>query len=76
MGLSSSPEALELSGLTLHSVTPAALHTDLPVALEEGTSGSHLLEDGEELESFSYLIESDAKGSEERKRLWLTEKAW
>ncbi|XP_062032361.1 interphotoreceptor matrix proteoglycan 2 [Lepus europaeus] len=56
VGLSSSPEALELSGLTLHSVTPAALHTDLPVALEEGTSGSHLLEDGlaniEESEDF------------------------
>ncbi|KAM5334163.1 interphotoreceptor matrix proteoglycan 2 isoform 2-T2 [Glossophaga mutica] len=46
VGLSSSPEVLEVSTLTLHSVTPAVLRTDWPVASEEGTSGSHLLEDG------------------------------
>ncbi|XP_036074889.1 interphotoreceptor matrix proteoglycan 2 [Rousettus aegyptiacus] len=46
VGLSSSPEALEVSSLTLHSVTPAVLQTGLPVASEERTSGSHLLEDG------------------------------
>ncbi|XP_048659361.1 interphotoreceptor matrix proteoglycan 2 [Marmota marmota marmota] len=42
----SSPEVLEVNSLTLHSVTPAALHTGLSVASEERTSGSHLLEDG------------------------------
>ncbi|XP_017359843.1 interphotoreceptor matrix proteoglycan 2 [Cebus imitator] len=56
MGLSSSPEVLEASSLTLHSVTPAVLQTDLPVASEERTSGSHLVEDGlatvEESEDF------------------------
>uniref|UniRef100_A0A8C5YJ03 Interphotoreceptor matrix proteoglycan 2 n=1 Tax=Microcebus murinus TaxID=30608 RepID=A0A8C5YJ03_MICMU len=46
MGLSSPPEVLEVSSLTLHSVTPAVLQTGLPVASEERTSGSHLLEDG------------------------------
>ncbi|XP_033067325.1 interphotoreceptor matrix proteoglycan 2 [Trachypithecus francoisi] len=46
MGLSSSPEVLEVSSLTLHSVTPAVLQTGLPVASEERTSGSHLVEDG------------------------------
>ncbi|XP_053526305.1 interphotoreceptor matrix proteoglycan 2 isoform X2 [Artibeus jamaicensis] len=45
-GLSSSPEVLEISSLTLHSVTPAVLRTDWPVASEEGVSASHLLEDG------------------------------
>ncbi|XP_012332251.2 interphotoreceptor matrix proteoglycan 2 [Aotus nancymaae] len=56
MGLSSSPEVLEASSLTLHSVTPAVLQTGLPVASEERTSGSHLVEDGlatvEESEDF------------------------
>ncbi|XP_011940440.1 PREDICTED: interphotoreceptor matrix proteoglycan 2 isoform X2 [Cercocebus atys] len=56
MGLSSSPEVLEVSSLTLHSVTPAVLQTGLPVASEERTSGSHLVEDGlanvEESEDF------------------------
>ncbi|KAL2805165.1 interphotoreceptor matrix proteoglycan 2 precursor [Daubentonia madagascariensis] len=55
-GLSSPPEVLEVSSLTLHSVTPAVLQTGLPVASEERTSGSHLLEDGlaniEESEDF------------------------
>nr|KAF6477727.1 interphotoreceptor matrix proteoglycan 2 [Molossus molossus] len=46
VGLSSSPEVLEVSSLTLHSVTPAVRRTGLPVASEERTSGSHLLEDG------------------------------
>ncbi|XP_012508278.1 PREDICTED: interphotoreceptor matrix proteoglycan 2 [Propithecus coquereli] len=46
MGLSSPPEVLEVSSLTLHSITPAVLQTGLPVASEERTSGSHLLEDG------------------------------
>ncbi|XP_048202479.1 interphotoreceptor matrix proteoglycan 2 [Perognathus longimembris pacificus] len=46
LGLSSSPEVLDVSSLTLHSVTPAVLQTGLPVASQEGTSGSHLLEDG------------------------------
>ncbi|XP_025138791.3 interphotoreceptor matrix proteoglycan 2 isoform X6 [Bubalus bubalis] len=46
VSLSSSPEVLDVSGLTLHSVTPAVLQTDLPVASEERTSGSHSLEDG------------------------------
>ncbi|XP_058517795.1 interphotoreceptor matrix proteoglycan 2 [Ochotona princeps] len=46
VGLGPSQEALEVSGLTLHSVTPAVLPTDVPVAAEEGTSGSHLVEDG------------------------------
>uniref|UniRef100_A0A8C9A664 Interphotoreceptor matrix proteoglycan 2 n=1 Tax=Prolemur simus TaxID=1328070 RepID=A0A8C9A664_PROSS len=46
MGLSSPPEVLEVSSLTLHSVTPAVLQTGLPVASEERTSGSQLLEDG------------------------------
>ncbi|XP_036914857.1 interphotoreceptor matrix proteoglycan 2 isoform X3 [Sturnira hondurensis] len=45
-GLSSSPEVLEASSLTLRSVTPAVLRTDWPVASEEGVSASHLLEDG------------------------------
>ncbi|XP_069886458.1 interphotoreceptor matrix proteoglycan 2 [Dipodomys merriami] len=45
LGLSSSPEVLDVSRLTLHSVTPAVLQTGLPVASQEGTSGSHLLED-------------------------------
>nr|XP_004036030.3 interphotoreceptor matrix proteoglycan 2 [Gorilla gorilla gorilla] len=56
MGLSSSPEVLEVSSLTLHSVTPAVLQTGLPVASEERTSGSHLVENGlanvEESEDF------------------------
>ncbi|XP_058411692.1 interphotoreceptor matrix proteoglycan 2 [Diceros bicornis minor] len=56
VGLSSSTEVLEVSSLTLHSVTPAVFQTGLPVASEEGTSGSHLLGDGlpkvEELEDF------------------------
>nr|XP_055115815.1 interphotoreceptor matrix proteoglycan 2 [Symphalangus syndactylus] len=56
MGLSSSPEVLEVSSLTLHSVTPAVLQTGLPVASEERTSGTHLVEDGlanvEESEDF------------------------
>ncbi|XP_057358232.1 interphotoreceptor matrix proteoglycan 2 [Manis pentadactyla] len=55
-GRSASPEALDFSGLTLHSVTPAVLHTGSPVASEERASGSHLLEDGltkvEESEDF------------------------
>ncbi|CAK6441586.1 unnamed protein product [Pipistrellus nathusii] len=46
VGLHSSPEGLEVSSLTLHSVTPAVLPTGLPVASEEGTSGSYSLEDG------------------------------
>nr|XP_019566762.1 PREDICTED: interphotoreceptor matrix proteoglycan 2 [Rhinolophus sinicus] len=46
VGLSSSPEVLEVSSLTLHSVTPTVLRTGLPVASEERNSGSHLLEDG------------------------------
>ncbi|XP_039079954.1 interphotoreceptor matrix proteoglycan 2 [Hyaena hyaena] len=46
VGLSSSPEVLEVSSLTLHSVTPAVLQTGLPVVSEEGTYGSHILEDG------------------------------
>uniref|UniRef100_A0A452E3C5 Interphotoreceptor matrix proteoglycan 2 n=1 Tax=Capra hircus TaxID=9925 RepID=A0A452E3C5_CAPHI len=46
VSLSSSPEVLDLSGLTIHSVTPAVLQTDLPVASEERPSGSHSLEDG------------------------------
>ncbi|XP_023577065.1 interphotoreceptor matrix proteoglycan 2 [Octodon degus] len=54
--LSPSSEVLEVSSLTLHSVTPAVLQTGLPVASEERTSGSHLLENGfvsvEELEDF------------------------
>ncbi|KAM6162760.1 interphotoreceptor matrix proteoglycan 2 [Erethizon dorsatum] len=54
--LSSSPEAFEVSSLTLHSVTPAVLQTGLPVASEERTSASHLLENGlanvEESEDF------------------------
>ncbi|XP_006890100.1 PREDICTED: interphotoreceptor matrix proteoglycan 2 [Elephantulus edwardii] len=44
--LSSPSESLEVSGLTLHSVTPAELLPDLPVASEERTSGSQFLEDG------------------------------
>ncbi|KAK1343811.1 hypothetical protein QTO34_014364 [Cnephaeus nilssonii] len=39
-------KVLEVSSLTLHSVTPAVLPTGLPVASEERTSGSYLLEDG------------------------------
>ncbi|XP_035873883.1 interphotoreceptor matrix proteoglycan 2 isoform X4 [Phyllostomus discolor] len=46
VGLSSSPEVLEVSSLTLHSVTPAVLRTDWPVASEERTSASHFLVDG------------------------------
>ncbi|XP_019503853.1 PREDICTED: interphotoreceptor matrix proteoglycan 2 isoform X2 [Hipposideros armiger] len=46
VGLSSSPEIVEVSSLTLHPVTPAVLHTGLPVASEERNSESHLLEDG------------------------------
>ncbi|XP_007943995.1 interphotoreceptor matrix proteoglycan 2 [Orycteropus afer afer] len=44
--LSSSSDILEVSSLTLHSVTPAVLQTGLPVASDERTSGSQLLEDG------------------------------
>ncbi|XP_064129108.1 interphotoreceptor matrix proteoglycan 2 isoform X1 [Loxodonta africana] len=44
--LSSSPEVLEVSSLTLHSVTPEVLQTGLPVASEERTSASQLLEEG------------------------------
>uniref|UniRef100_A0A673TSG1 Interphotoreceptor matrix proteoglycan 2 n=1 Tax=Suricata suricatta TaxID=37032 RepID=A0A673TSG1_SURSU len=50
VGLSTSPEVLEVSSLTLHSVTPAVLQTGLPVVSKEGTSGSHILEDVEEPE--------------------------
>ncbi|XP_054557087.1 interphotoreceptor matrix proteoglycan 2 [Talpa occidentalis] len=46
LGLSSSPEILEASSLTLHSVTPAEPHTGLPVPSEERTSGSYSLENG------------------------------
>uniref|UniRef100_A0A452T5E6 Interphotoreceptor matrix proteoglycan 2 n=1 Tax=Ursus maritimus TaxID=29073 RepID=A0A452T5E6_URSMA len=46
VGLSSSPEVLDISSLTLHSVTPAVLQTGLPVLSKERTSGSHILEDG------------------------------
>ncbi|XP_070364770.1 interphotoreceptor matrix proteoglycan 2 isoform X1 [Equus asinus] len=56
VGLSSSVGVLEVSSLTLDSVTAAALQTGLPVASEERTSGSYLLGDGltevEELEDF------------------------
>lgn len=48
VGLSSSVGVLEVSSLTLDSVTTAALQTGLPVASEERTSGSYLLGDGEE----------------------------
>ncbi|NP_777365.2 interphotoreceptor matrix proteoglycan 2 precursor [Mus musculus] len=55
--LSSLPEILGGSSLTLHSVTPAVLQPDLPVAPEGRTSGSFILEDGlastEELEDTS-----------------------
>ncbi|XP_033611779.1 interphotoreceptor matrix proteoglycan 2 [Fukomys damarensis] len=55
---SSSPEVLEVSSLTLHSVTPAVLQNGLLVASEERTSGSHLLENGldnvEESEDFLF----------------------
>ncbi|KAM9636153.1 interphotoreceptor matrix proteoglycan 2 [Trichechus inunguis] len=44
--LSSSPDFLEVSSLTLHSVTSAVLQTDFPVASKERTSASHLLEEG------------------------------
>ncbi|XP_036059327.1 interphotoreceptor matrix proteoglycan 2 [Onychomys torridus] len=44
--LSSSPEVLEGSSLTLHSVTPAVLQSGLPVASEGRTPGSSVLEDG------------------------------
>ncbi|XP_071070961.1 interphotoreceptor matrix proteoglycan 2 [Dasypus novemcinctus] len=44
MGLSFSPEVLEVSSLTLHSVTPAVLQTGLPVATDKRTSGSQLLD--------------------------------
>lgn len=56
MGLSSSPEVSEVSSLTPHSVTPAVLHTGLPVASEERNSGSHLLEDGKEFYSLFKLF--------------------
>ncbi|XP_074218491.1 interphotoreceptor matrix proteoglycan 2 isoform X1 [Camelus bactrianus] len=46
VSLSSSPEVLDVSSLTLHSVTPAVLHTGLPMGSEERTSGFHPLEDG------------------------------
>ncbi|KAG8509534.1 Interphotoreceptor matrix proteoglycan 2 [Galemys pyrenaicus] len=46
LSLSSSPEDLEVSSLTLHPVTPAVLHTDLPAPSEERASGSYSLEDG------------------------------
>ncbi|XP_045859120.1 interphotoreceptor matrix proteoglycan 2 [Meles meles] len=46
VGLSSPPEVLDISSLTLHSVTPAVFQTGLPVVSKERTSGSHLLEDG------------------------------
>ncbi|KAM6223990.1 interphotoreceptor matrix proteoglycan 2 [Rhynchocyon petersi] len=42
----SSSEILEVSSLTLHSVTPAELQPGLPVASEERTSESQFLEDG------------------------------
>ncbi|XP_004706513.1 interphotoreceptor matrix proteoglycan 2 [Echinops telfairi] len=45
--LHSSSAILEVSGLTLRSVTPAVLQTGLPVASEERTSGPQFLEDGE-----------------------------
>ncbi|XP_031220576.1 interphotoreceptor matrix proteoglycan 2 isoform X2 [Mastomys coucha] len=53
--LSSSPEGLGGSSLTLHSVTPAVLQVDLPVAPDGRTSGSPILEDAttEELEDAS-----------------------
>lgn len=73
MGLSSSPEALEVSSLTLHSVTPAVLQTGLPVASEERTSGSHLLEDGKEFYSF-FIVLFFIVSDEERKRLGFIEK--
>ncbi|XP_008846708.2 interphotoreceptor matrix proteoglycan 2 [Nannospalax galili] len=44
--LSSSPEGLEGSSLTHHSVTPAVLQIGFPVASKERTSGSSVLEDG------------------------------
>ncbi|XP_076973692.1 interphotoreceptor matrix proteoglycan 2 [Tamandua tetradactyla] len=46
VGLSSSPEVLEVGSLTLHPVTPAVLQTGFPVDSDERTSGSQLLEDG------------------------------
>ncbi|XP_059543990.1 interphotoreceptor matrix proteoglycan 2 [Myotis daubentonii] len=46
VGLHSSQEVVEVSSLTLHSVTPAVLPMGLPVASEERTSGSYLLEEG------------------------------
>lgn len=77
VGLSSSPEVLEASSLTLHSVTPAVLQTGLPVASEERTSGSHLLEDGKEFSSLfillNFIVLHD-KNFEERKRLGVIEK--
>lgn len=75
VGLHSSQEVVEVSSLTLHSVTPAVLPTGLPVASEERTSGSYLLEEGKKsyfLFIFLYCV--DDKGFEERKRLGLIEK--
>lgn len=54
--LSSSPEVLEGSRLTLHSVTPAMLEMGLPVASEGRTSGASILEDGEKLESLFIIV--------------------
>lgn len=56
VALSSSPEVLEGSRLTLHSVTPAVLEMGLPVASEGRTSGSSILEDGEKLESVFIIL--------------------
>lgn len=54
--LSSSPEVLEGSRLTLHSVTPAVIEMGLPVASEGRTSGASILEDGEKLESLFITV--------------------
>ncbi|EDM11050.1 interphotoreceptor matrix proteoglycan 2, isoform CRA_b [Rattus norvegicus] len=55
--LSSSPEVLGGSSLTLHSVTPAVLQIDLPVAPEGRTSGSSILEDDNTEESEDVSID-------------------
>ncbi|XP_045707902.1 interphotoreceptor matrix proteoglycan 2 isoform X5 [Phyllostomus hastatus] len=80
VGLSSSPEVLEVSSLTLHSVTPAVLQTDWPVASEERTSASPFLEDaispstGKPDQMEAFLKEDMEQSTESSHREWFDSK--
>ncbi|XP_063080941.1 interphotoreceptor matrix proteoglycan 2 isoform X4 [Cavia porcellus] len=70
--LSSSPEDLGVSSLTLHPVTPAVFQTGLPMASEGRTSGSYLLENDE---TNTFLIKDVDQTTESSSHEWSDSKS-